>query len=189
MKIYTRLLLTVPFAIVIYEFCKFNDPDDRCSGIADLITEILFYATLLVTIVFAFVGALRNRPIDKLRFSPIPLVTIIFSILALVYNSFFRGHTTGAKWLYAESKISTKISGQDLILRKNGNFTFNIIDVDFSCSISGKYKQKGDTILFDKETVDKTALKLATTYLLGPDALVPVRDTINKTVFKIVSTE
>ena len=189
MKIYNRLLLTVPFAIVTYGFCKFNDPDDKCSGIADLITEILFYVALLVTVIFAFIGALRNRPRDKFRFSPVSLAIIIFSILALVYNSSFRGHTKGDIWLNAESKISTKISGQDLTLRKNGNFTFKIIDFDFSCSISGKYKKNGDTILFEKETVDKTALKLARTYLFRVNMLVPISDTTNKVIFKIVSTK
>ena len=60
-----------------------------------------------------------------------------------------------------------------------------LVDADFICSISGKYKKVGDTILLAEAAVDGTNSKIASTYLIQKTELVPLIDTINKITFKI----
>ena len=168
----------------------FNDPDNKCSGIADLITNLFFYILLLVTVIFAIIGTTKNRLTNNFKVEPITFSITILSVLSLVYNTAFRGHTTGDKWLYAESQNSNTIKGhQNITLRKNKNFTVNFVSTDFSCSLSGLYKQNGDTIIFDDNIADRSASKLSTKYLVKSTELIPLVDTVNKNIFTIITTK
>lgn len=190
MKLYVRLLLTFPFVIVVFGYYKFVDPDQDCHGLVDLIINFVFYAFILLTGIFAFVGTLRIRQSERLKFEPFTFFVTLFTFLFLIYNFTLRGHTKGNKWIYAQSKDSNVLPLiQDLTLRKNENFTVNLNNIDFGCSISGSYKRSGDTIIFNKETINKTDERMTTLYLIKENELIPLFDTTNKRTFKIIKTK
>ena len=112
------------------------------------------------------------------------------TIIILVIFSFLPGHTNGEKWIYAVNKDSLhSLSKQDLTLRKNGNFTVNLNEVDFACSISGSYVKNRATIILDQTAIDRTNSKMTSMYLLTSNELVPLLDTINKITFSIGKTK
>ncbi len=186
MKLFARFLLTVPFVVVAFGYYNFADPDENCQGLADLIIDVVFYIFLLLTGILAFVGTLRKRQSEKLKAEPITFSITLFTVLFLLYNSTLRGHTNGDKWIYSQSKNSNDLySSQTLTLRKNGNFTVDLNDVDFGCSLSGSYKKTGDTIFLDKKTIDRTDSRMTTIYLIKSTEIVPLFDTMNKRTFTI----
>jgi len=188
LKFYSRLLLTIPFIIVTIGYCKFNNPDEKCQGLANLMLNGFFILLLLTTLILALRGIFRKRKLNKTKFEPITFSITTVTFIILILYPLLAGHTRGVKWISAENKDYTQlISRQNLTLRKNGNFTVNLIEADFSCSISGKYKKVGDTILLDEATIDRTNSKIASKYLIQKNELVPLIDTINKITFKITS--
>lgn len=131
-------------------------------------------------------GIFRKRKLNKTKFEPVTLSITTVTFIILIFYPLLAGHTRGVKWISAENKDKTQlISRQTLTLRKNGNFTVDLVEADFSCSISGKYKKVGDTILLDEATIERTNSKIASTYLVQKSQLVPLIDTINKITFKI----
>ena len=187
MKLYIRLLLTIPFVVVAFGYYQFYNPDEKCLGLIDVIIILVFYGFLLLTGILALVGTLRKKQSDKQTPEPITFSISLVTFLFLIYNFTFRGHTHGDKWIYAENKnLDEQFPSQDLSLRKNGNFTFS---PNLDCSISGEYKKIGDTIIFDKETIDRTNKQMTTTYLLKSNKLTPLFDTVNKITFTITETE
>ena len=185
-KLYVRLLLTVPLIILTFCYCKLYNPDEQCGGLANVMIDLFFYIFLLVTIIFALIGAFRKTQLLKTKFEPITLSILILTLLILVTCSFLTGHTNGEKWIYAANKKSIHtLSKQSLTLRKNGNFTVNLDEVDFSCSISGSYIKDRDTILLNQAAIDKTNAQMTSIYLLKSNELIPLLDTINKITFLI----
>jgi hypothetical protein len=192
LKLYSRLLLVVPLIVLTFGYCKLHNPDERCEGLANIMIDLFFYISLLVTIILSLVGTFRKTQLLKTKFEPITFLIIILTLLILVIFAFLPGHTKGEKWIYAENKNSTHtVSKQNLTLRKNGNFTVDLIEADFNCSISGSYLKKGDTILLDQVTIDRTYpdSKMTSTYLMKSNELIPLFDTINKTTFNIAQTK
>jgi high-affinity K+ transport system ATPase subunit B len=185
-KFYKRLLLTIPFIIVTIWYCRFNDPDEKCEGLANLMIKGFFIFLLLVTIIIALIGIFHRQRLQKTKFEPISLSITILTFLILIFCTFSSGHTKGQKWIEAENKEAVKqVSKQNLTLRKNGNFTIDLIEIEFGCSISGTFKKNKDTIILDKETVDKTNRRITTTYLIKSNEIVPLYDTVNKITFRI----
>lgn len=190
LKFYSRLLLTIPFIIVTFGYCKLNNPDEKCQGLANLMLDGFFIILFLISLILALRGIFHKRKLNKTKFEPIftlSITTVTFIIL--IFYQFLGGHTRGVKWISAENKDTTQlISKQNLTLRKNGNFTVDLVEADFGCSISGKYKKVGDTILLDEATIDRTNSKITSKYLIQKNELVPLIDTINKITFKIAQT-
>jgi hypothetical protein len=170
-------------------YCKFNNPDEKCQGLANLMFDGFFILLLLTTVILALRGIFRKRKLNKTKFEPITFSITTVTFIILIFYPLLAGHTRGVKWISAENKDNTQLtSRQNLTLRKNGNFTVDLIEADFSCSISGKYKKVGDTILLDEATIDRTNSKIASRYLIQKKELVPLIDTINKITFKIAQT-
>ncbi len=188
MKLYSRLLLVAPLIILTFGYCKLHNPDEQCEGLVNKLIDLFFYIALLVTITLALVGAFRITRLLKNKFEPITFSVTILTLLILIIFSFLPGHTCGEKWIYAENINPVHlVSKQSLALRKNGNFTIGLIEADFSCSISGSYLKKGDTIFLDRATIDRTHQdsKMTSIYLMKSNELTPLFDTINKTTFNI----
>jgi hypothetical protein len=180
----------VPLIILTFGYCKLHNPDEQCEGLANVMIDLFFYIFLLVTIILALVGTFRKTRLLKTKFEPITFSITILTLLILVIFSFLTGHTNGEKWIYAENKNSIhSLSKQDLTLRKNGNFTINLIEADFSCSISGSYVKNRDTIILDQTAIERTNSQMTSMYLLKSNELVPLLDTINKITFSITKTK
>ena len=172
-----------------FGYCKFNNPDEKCQGLANLMFDGFFIILFLISLILALRGIFRKRKLNKTKFEPITLSITTVTFIILIFYPLLVGHTRGDKWISAENKDTTQlISRQNLTLRKNGNFTVDLIEADFSCSISGKYKKAGDTILLDEATIHRTNSKITSKYLLQKNDLVPLIDTINKITFKIAQT-
>ena len=108
----------------------------------------------------------------------------------LGFSFFNRGHTTGEKYLTAENKTARAINERQILtLKKNGNFTITFNSTDFSCSFSSTYKKVGDTIIFDKSIIEKTASKMTTEYFINEKQIIPILDTTDKITFNIVETK
>jgi hypothetical protein len=187
MKLHVRLFLTIPFVIVVFGYYNIFNPDEVCiGGPIDQIIILIAFSLLIVTGILALVATLRKKHSDKPTPEPISLSISLITLLFLIYDLTFRGHTKGDEWIYAENKDIKQISfSQNLTLRKNGNFTVGLTDPYLDCSFSGKYKKVGDTIILDKEIISKTSGKLAAIYLLQSDKIVPLVDTTNKIVFTV----
>ena len=183
MKLYLRLLLTIPFVVVTYGYYKIANPDEICNGPLSAIIILVIYAFLLLTGILAAIAIFRKRQSDKPTPEPIAFSISLVTLLFIIYNLTFRGHTNGDKWIYAENKnLNDRLQSQDLTLRKNGNFTFS---PNSDCSFSGDYKKIGDTVIFDKKTIDKTNQEMTTVYLLKSNKLIPLFDTANKITFTV----
>jgi hypothetical protein len=155
---------------------------------ANFMISGFFIFLLLITIVIALIGIFHKQRIQKTKFEPITLLITVLTLITLIFFPLLTGHTKGEKWIEAVNKDSTHlISKQNLTLRKNGNFTIDLIEADFGCSISGTYKKSADTILLDQASIDKTNSKITSMYLMKLNELVPLFDTINKITFKITS--
>jgi hypothetical protein len=190
-KLYIRLLLTIPFVFVAFGYYKTYNPDEGClGGLFDQLLIVIFISVLLLTGILAIVATSWKRQSEKSKFEPITLSISLITFLFLIYDMIFRGHSNGDKWIYAENKNLNNIPfTQNLTLRKNGNFTVGLFDPSFDCAFSGEYKRIGDTIILDKETIDKTHVKMTTIYLLQSGKLVPLFDTVNKITFTIKEIE
>ncbi|MFT3705550.1 MAG: hypothetical protein QM802_24485 [Agriterribacter sp.] len=188
MKLYKRLLLTIPFVVVTFGYYKLDNPDEICLGPIYAIIMIAVYGVLLLTGFLAAVATFRRRPTDdKPTPEPITLSISLVALLFIVYDLTLRGHRNGEKWIDAECKnLSDMAESQRLSLRKNGNFTFS---PNLDCAFSGEYKKIGDTIIFDKEMIEKIIPEMTTVYLLRSDKLIPLFDTINKITFTITQTK
>jgi hypothetical protein len=102
------------------------------------------------------------------------MLTLLVLFIGVMYGDSLKG----SKWLYAENKNSEHfISTQNLTLRNNGTFKVYLIEADFSCYFSGLYQNHNDTIILDKEVIDKTNLALTTKYYLHDSLLIPLIDT------------
>jgi hypothetical protein len=186
MKLYKRLLSTAPFVVVVFCYYKFDNPDEKCNVPIYAIIVPGFFILLVLTGILAGVATFRTGKSDKQTTEPISFSISLISVLFVIYNLTCRGHTNGDKWIYAENKKSKSIfPAQDLTLRKNGNFTYS---PDSDCSISGQYRKRGDTIFFDKKTIDRVTGDITSIYLLQSNKLVPLYDTINKITFTIMDT-
>lgn len=187
MKLYSRLLLVVPLIILTFGYCKLHNPDEQCEGLANIMIDLFFYISLLVTIILSLVGTFRKTQLLKTKFEPITFSITILTLLILAIFSFLPGHTSGERWIYAVNKDSLhSLSKQDLTLRKNGNFTVNLNEVDFGCSISGSYLKNRDTIILDQTAIERTNSQMTSMYLMESNELVPLLDTINKITFSIM---
>ena len=168
-------------------YCKFNDPDEKCKGLANSMFNGFFILLLLTSLILALRGVFRKRKLKKTKFEPITFSITSVTFIILIFYPLLAGHTRGVKWISAENKDKSQLtSKQNLTLRKNGNFTVDLVEADFSCSISGKYKKAGDTVLLDEATIDRTNSKITSKYLIQKNEIVPLIDTINKITFKIV---
>lgn len=148
-----------------------------------------FILLLLSSLILALRGIFRKRKLNKTKFEPITLSITTVAFIILIFYPLLGGHTRGIKWISAKNKDTTQLtSRQNLTLRKNGNFTVDLIEADFSCSISGNYKKVDDTILLDQATIDRANSKIASRYLIQKNELVPLIDTVNKITFKIAET-
>lgn len=186
MKFYLRFLLTVPLIALTFSYCKLHNPDEQCEGLANLIINLFFYLFVLIALILALAGTFRKTQLLKTKFEPIILTIVIFTLLTAITFFSFKGHTNGEKWIYGENKKSSgSLSSQNLTLKSNGNFTINLNEADFSCSISGSYLKKGDTILLDQAATAKTNSQITSIYLLKKNDLKPLIDTINKITFSI----
>lgn len=156
------------------------------GGFIDVIILLTFFGFLLLTGVLAANATLSKRQSKKVKFEPVSFFITLTTLLSLVYSLTLRGHTNGDEWVNAQNwNQRNSLSTQNLTLRKNGNFTLSLSEVDIGCSISGSYVKKGDTIILDKATIDKTDNKMTTPYLLHSEELVPLFDTVNKWRFTI----
>jgi len=181
MKFYKRLLSTLPFVVVAFCYYKFDNPDEKCNVPIYAIIALFFFVLLLLTGALAGVATFQKRRSDKQGPEPITSSISLVTVLFLIYSLTFRGHTAGDKWIYAENKkLNNIFPAQDLTLRKNGNFTYS---PDSDCSFSGEYKKRGDTIFFDKKSIDIVNEEIAAIYLLKSNKLVPFYDTGNKITF------
>jgi energy-coupling factor transporter transmembrane protein EcfT len=188
-KIYTRLLLTLPFVLVVSFYYRYSNPDIKCFGLFDVVLKIVGYSLLFLTATIAFIGTVWKRKAGESTFDPASFAVLLFAVLAFIFHGFLNGHTRGDKWIYAESKASAIVGSQDLTLRKNGNFTININAADFGCSISGRFSQKEDTIFFDDKASGSLPSRMKASYLLKSNRLVPIGDTIGKLSLDIVSKQ
>ncbi|MFT3679929.1 MAG: hypothetical protein QM791_06630 [Ferruginibacter sp.] len=187
MKWHLRLLLTIPFAAVTYGYYKISNPDEICNSLLSSIITIAIYCFLLLTGILAAIAIFRKRPTGKPTPEPISFSIALVTVLFIMYNLALRGHRNGEKWIYAENKNLSDVSeSQGLTLRKNGNFTFY---PNADCAFSGEYKKTGDTIIFDKEMIDRIMPEMTTVYLLKSNRLVPLFDTANKITFTIAGSE
>jgi hypothetical protein len=180
----------IPLITLTFGYCKSHDPDEQCSGLADMMINILFYISFLVTIILSLVGTFRKTQLLKTKFEPITFSVTTLTLLILVIFSLLPGHTKGEKWIFAESKNSIhSVSKQNLTLRKNGNFTIDLIEADFGCSISGHYTKKSDTIILDQAAIDKSDSQMTSMYLMKSNELIPLLVTTNKITFSIRQTK
>ena|GEM_PF-6712750 len=183
MKLYLRLLLTIPFVVVTFGYYKIANPDAVCNGPISAIIMLILWGLLLLTGVLAAFAMLRKSKVEKQTPEPITLLISVVTLLFVIYNMMFRGHRNGDKWIYAENINSNDWQeSKHLTLRKNGNFTFS---PNSDCAFSGEFKKIGDTIILDKKTIDMTANEMATVYLLKSNKLLPLFDTANKITFNI----
>jgi hypothetical protein len=171
---------------VTLAYCKFNNPDEKCQGLVDLMINGFFIILFIITIILALIGIFRRQQLQKTQFEPITISITILTFIILIFNVFSNRHNSGEKWIEAVNRDSTNvISKQILTLRKNGNFTVDLIEADFGCSISGIFKKSGDTIILSQKTIDKTNPRMTTTYLLKSNEIIPLFDTVNKITFRI----
>ena len=160
MKLYLRLLLTIPFVVVIFWYYKIENPDVVCNGPISAIIMLIFWVFLLLTGILAAIATLRKRQLDKPSPEPISLLISLVTLLFLIYSITLRGHRNGDKWIYAECKnLNDWQESKDLTLRKNGNFTFS---PNSDCAFSGEFKKIGDTIILSKKTIDMTTNEMTT---------------------------
>jgi hypothetical protein len=171
-KLYIRLLLTIPFVLVTFVFYKLSNPDAVCNGPLTAIIMVVVYGSLLLIGIFAAVAAFRKKQFDKPTPEPITLTISLITLLFIIYDMTFRGHTNGDIWIEAENKnLSDWQESKWLTLRKNGNFTFS---PNADCGFSGKFKKIGDTIILDKDIIHTN--EISSVYLLKVDKLVPLFD-------------
>jgi hypothetical protein len=190
LKLVKRLLLTLPFVLVTLVYNYFNDPDDMCQGLADMVRNVLLYTFLLLTLTLAVFAISEKQQFANLKFEPFSMTVTILTLIFLLFSFFYRGHTNGEIYLTAENKTARPINEkQVLTLRKNGNFTITFSETDFSCSVSSIYKQVGDTIIFDNSIIDKTASKMTTKYLIKEKQIIPISDTTDKIFFNVLETK
>lgn len=167
-------------------FCILHNPDTDCNGLANMMTDTIFYALLVITITLALTGIFRKRQSNKFKAEPISALLLIISLLILVFYANLEGHTNGEKWLTAGyTQTGNSLSTQKLLLRKNGDFTISLYEADFGCDISGSFTKKGDTIYLDEASVAKTNPNISSVYLMQSNKLIPLLDTINKITFTI----
>lgn len=177
MKLSARLLLTLPFILAIVLYWRLNLADTGCWGLIEVIYSIIIWVLLAVTFTLAIIATLRKRKPQKIKAESITLAITTITLLALIAGMFFSEYFKGAKWIDAKSEnYNAEPSAVDLTLRKNGNFTVYLREVDFSCYYSGKYKKSRDTIKLNKEIIDKANSKLTTHYLLTEKFLIPIFD-------------
>ena len=187
MKLYLRLLSTLPFAIVTYGYYRIVNPDEICNSPLSAIIYLVIYCFLLLTGSFAVIAAFRKRQSDKPTPEPISFSISLILLLFIIYSLTLRGHRNGEKWIHAENKnLTHALESQGLTLRKNGNFTFY---PNSDCAFSGEYKKIGDTIVFDKEMIGKIIPEMTTIYLLKSSKIIPLFDTVNKITFTISDSQ
>jgi len=97
------------------------------------------------------------------------------TLAALVIGRIFGEDLKGSKWIYATNNQT--FSRTTLTLRNNETFRVDISGADVGCYFSGRYQKQGDTILLDKNVIEKTHSTLATKYFLIDSLLIPVVDT------------
>ncbi|RNI31747.1 hypothetical protein EFY79_21085 [Hanamia caeni] len=154
---------------------------------ANFMINGFFIFLLVITIVTALIGIFHRQRIQKTKSELITLLITVLTFITLIFYPLLTGHTKGEKWIEAVNKDSThSISKENLTLRKNGNFTIDLIEADFG-SISGTYNKSADTIFLEQASIDKTNSKITSKYLMKLNELVPLFDTINKIKFKITS--
>ncbi|MGN6437612.1 MAG: hypothetical protein ACTHMM_13815 [Agriterribacter sp.] len=187
MKSYLRLLQTIPFVVVTYGYYKIANPDEICNSPLSAIIILAIYCFLLLTGILATMATFGKRQSDRRTPEPFSLSILLITLLFISYNLTLRGHRNGEKWIYAENKnASDMLEPKGLTLRRNGNFTFY---PNNDCAFSGEYKKMGDTIVFNKEMIDKAIPEMTTIYLMKSSKLVPLFDTANKITFTISNTE
>lgn len=187
MKPHVRILLTMPFALSTFIYYLYADPDQDCYGLVNLMSTSAWYVVFLFTGVLALIGVFKKRKIKDLKFQPVALIIAFGSMLLLIYSISFAGHRIGEKWIVAQARDSRHShSNYRLILGTNGNFAIEKSEVDFGCSYSGSYQRKGDTIILDDGIINKVGEQISTVYLFSKSELLPLADTVNKQIFKVV---
>lgn len=186
MKLYLRLLLTIPFIVVTFGYYKICNPDEICNSPLSALIIIAVYCILLLTGILATIATFHKRQSDK-TLEPISLSILLITSLFIIYNLTLRGHRSGDEWIHAENKnLNDESESQSLTLRKNGNYTFY---PNSDCAFSGQYKKVGDTIFFDKEMIHKKVPEMTDAYLLKSNKLIPLFETENKITFTISDTK
>lgn len=181
MKLYKRLLLTIPFVVIAFGYYKIENPDAICNGPISAVIMLVFWGFLLLTGILAAIATFKKKQFDKPTPEPITLTISLITLLFIIYSMAFRGHTNGDKWIEAENKnLNDWQESKWLTLRKNGNFTFS---PNADCRFSGEFKKIGDTIILDKNIIDTN--KISSVYLLKANKLVPLFDTKNKITFDV----
>jgi len=180
-KLYLRLLLTIPFVFVTFGYYKIANPDAVCNGPFSAMIMLFIYGLLFITGRLAAIAIFRKRRSAKLSPEPITLSISIIALSFIIYSMTIRGHKKGDIWIKAENKnLNDWQESKWLTLRKNGNLTFS---PNADCGFSGEFKKIGDTIIIDKNIIDTN--KISSVYLLKADKLVPLFDTANKITFEV----
>jgi hypothetical protein len=106
----------------------------------------------------------------------ITLVSLLTLIVILIIGDKVFGQT----WIEAQNiNDRHEVSRQRITLRKNKTFRFDLIEADFSCFASGSYGFVNDTLILDKETIEKSDGKFTTNYLVKDTLLIPIYDKRN----------
>jgi len=149
-----------------------------CWGLIEYFYIIILFILFTITIFLALWASLRKREHKNNEAEPITLTIIILTFLILIGGRIFEDKIKGDVWIKAEDKNSSYyISGQTLTLRNNGTFRIDLNGADVSCYYSGKYQKHSDTIILDKEVIDKTYSTLSNKYYLQDSLFIPLDDT------------
>jgi energy-coupling factor transporter transmembrane protein EcfT len=174
MKLYIRLVLTFPLLFITLIYLRYRDPDDACSGMMDLFFDLV----IIICSLFALLAIFLKRKAKKFIAEPISLIIYTFAALIVLFVSIYPGHTTGKIWFTAKSADNQNlVESKTLTIRQNGNFTFEFVDADFGCTISGSYKKSGDTIFIDDKGMEKIGREADAAYIITKNKLIPVKGT------------
>ena len=179
MKLIVRLLLTLPFSIVTFFYLKSNLAEEGCSGLIDLMVGLIFLILFIVSIFLAYKGCSNKHKLNNKRnFEPLTFSIIVITFIILLIGRIFGNRFKGEIWMSANSyQKNYYLENQELLLRKNGTFVITSIGADVSCFHSGKYINQFDTIILDKQTVEKVNNVITQKYFITSDTLQPIYDT------------
>jgi hypothetical protein len=177
MRLYLRLLLTLPFVLLSFFYCKNEFADNSCRGLIELLLQwTLFPITFFLSAVAIFL----KRKVHKFKPEPYSLTVTVTPLICFWILSAFSDSLKGAIWIKAEDKKTFHRSPfYDLTLRKNGRFTLLQGSADFGCYFSGDYQIHDDTLIFDNKVITETDTRMTARYLMHQDKLLSIPEILN----------
>ena len=171
---------TIPFLIFSYFYLDLNLSEELCWGMIQSIGSIALLLGTIVAGVFALQLAFRKRQKEKMKFEPITLVIVLLTISILIVCRIWGDDFKGRIWLDAEvTNNAFPVQKHTLILRKNGNYKVQVNEIEWTCSYTGQYSIKGDTLILNNEIAKRADSNFIEKYIFSDDKLIPLKNNLD----------